>query len=250
VGVVKAAWTAFWAAALLASASVSSAANPQETLRDAERRVTKAARDQRLSEAETQQAVSVLRELAGAGFPLTHAVRVVTVAIADERSGQEIAAIARDMQSAHRRGASSRELANLAEDLSGSDMDTKGILTAIEAVGRLAEDGFTDGETRRAVSLAALHGLKDGRRGEALSETIRDEARDKSSRGSGENPAAAGSGGATGRERAAEARDRADLRDELRRNPPAGVPADRGPAGVPQRGKGKGKKTGKGGGKT
>ena len=206
----------------------------------AARRLSQAAQSSGASAGEAGQAVATLRRLVEAGLPVDHARQVVTAAIAAKHRGPDIAAIARGVEEAHARGASSHELVNLTEDLTRSGVDTPGLLTAIDAVGRLAEDGYTDAETRRGVALTVIHNVREGVRGRELAEAVHEEARDAKEE-SGGAPAGTGpASGGSGRGRSEEARDKdkdknTDVRDELRRNPPPGLPEGKGPAGVPER---------------
>jgi hypothetical protein len=208
-------------------------AGPSETrLQEAARNVTRAAQQRGASESETRQAVTVLRSLVDGGVPVGHALQVVTAALSGKRTGPEIAAIARGVEDAHRRGASSHELVNLTEDLTKSGVDAPGLLTALDAVGRLAEEGYTDAETRRGVAQTALQNLRDRERGRDLAEVIREETRDeKDETEAGGKPGHVGSSG-RGHGRSDDGKDKdkgGEIRDELRRNPPKGAPEDRGP---------------------
>jgi hypothetical protein len=211
-------------------------AGPREAPGDAAvQRVTQAAQRRGASEAEVKQAVAALKALADAGLPVSHALQVVTSALELKGGRPDLGAVARAVDEAHRRGASSHELVNLTEDLARSGVDTPGLLDAIEAVGRLAEDGYTDAETRRGVAATVLHRLEEGARGRDLAETVRQDARDGKENGGGQ-----GAGGNNGQGHSEEARDKdkednADVRDELRHNPPKGLPEGKGPAGVPER---------------
>lgn len=225
-------------AVLLGLGVATLAAAPKESkLEAAVRAVGQAAQKGGASDGEVRQAVSVLRQLVESGVPVQQARDIVTAALAGNHSGQDIAAIARGAADAHRRGASSHELVNLAEDLTASGVDAAGLVHALDAVGRLAEEGYTDAETRRGVAMTALQQLHDGRRGRELSEAIREETRDaRDERGDphGYGAAAASSHGHEG------SKDKTEVRDDLRRNPPKGAPVDRGPArdrGNPGRGK-------------
>jgi hypothetical protein len=220
---VSAAFLLLGAAALLAGPN-------QTRMQEAARDVTKAAQQRGASESDARQAVTVLRSLVDSGVPVGHALQVVTAALSGKRTGQEIAAIARGVEDAHRRGASSHELVNLTEDLTKSGVDAPGLLTALDAVGRLAEEGYTDAETRRGVAQTALHNLRDRERGRDLAEAIREETRDEKDETDGGKPGHVGGGNGRGRSDDGKDKDKGgEIRDELRRNPPKGAPEDRGP---------------------
>lgn len=144
----------------------------------------------------------------------------------------EITSLTRGAAEAYGRGASPHELINLVTDLHRDGVAAPGILNAIDAVGRLAEEGYTDAETRRGVALVALQNLRDGARGRELAEAIHEETRDaKDAAEHGGGSANAGGGG-----RSSHSREKAEVGDELRRNPPAGMSGERGPAGARERG--------------
>lgn len=148
------------------------------------------------------------------------------------RSAQDIATITRRATEAYGRGASSHELVNLVEDLNKDGVAAPGILNAIEAVGRLAEEGYDDAETRRGVALTVLQNLRDGVRGRELADAIREETRDaKDDAERGEHGGGNGaSANGNGRGRSSDDKGKSEIRDDLRRNPPKGAPADRGPS--------------------
>lgn len=149
------------------------------------------------------------------------------------RSAQDVGSITRGAVDAYGRGASSHEIVNLVEDLNKDNVPAPGILNAIEAVGRLAEEGYTDAETRRGVALTVLQNLRDGVRGRELAEAIHEETRDaKDDAGRPEHAAGGNQGGGhgRGRDRNGDDKVKSEVRDELRRNPPRGAPVDRGPA--------------------
>ena len=156
------------------------------------------------------------------------------------RPSSEISTITRGAADAYGRGASPHELINLVTDLHKDGVAAPGILNAIEAVGGLAEEGYTDAETRRGVALTVLQNLRDGVRGRELAEAIHDENRERK-----ESAADGGHGGSSnagGRGRSAEAKDKSEIRDELRRNPPSNMGGNgRGPAGARERGNSKDK---------
>jgi hypothetical protein len=219
--------------AMLLLAATASAADLRLT--DATSRLGEAARTAGLTEADARQATDVLTALVKDGLPVTHALEVVQSALSARYRGPEIAAIARAAGEAHRRGASSYEIVRLTRDLTEENVGSAGIRRAIDAVGRLAEDGYEDAETRRGVSRTAI----EGSRREMPAERVREEAQRSADHARDEPgaPAAASGNSASGHDRADEAHDRNNLRDELRRNPPPGLPADHGPAGVPERGR-------------
>jgi len=210
-------------AVLLALLATAAAAAPKESKIDAAARTLgQAAQNRGVSDADARQAVAVLRELAESGVPVSHALQVVTAALSGKNSGAEMAAIGRGARDAFARGASSHELVNLTEDLARSGVDARGVVNALEAVGRLAEEGYTDAETRRGVATTALQSLHEGHRGRELSEAIREETRDaKDEHGA--------SASAHGRDGADDGKDKSEIRDDLRRNPPPGAPSNRGP---------------------
>jgi hypothetical protein len=148
------------------------------------------------------------------------------------RPASEVTTITRGVDEAFARGADSHELVNLVTDLHKDGVAAPGILNAIEAVGRLAEEGFTDAETRRGVALTVLQNLRDGVRGRELAEAIHDETREgKDAADSDHGGSANGNGGG----RSEDAKDKAEVRDELRRNPPPGLSGERGPGGARER---------------
>jgi hypothetical protein len=131
------------------------------------------------------------------------------------------------LQRAHDRGASPRELVHLAEDLRDAGVDVPGILVALDAVGRLAEEGHTDAETRRGVALGVLRRLAEGVRGQELADRT-----GRAERQAGPGPGRASAGPAKDKQ---EDRIPQDLRDDLRSNTPPGLSGDREPAGVRER---------------
>jgi len=217
-------------AVLLALLATAAAAAPKESKIDAAARTLGQAAQQRgVSDADARQAVAVLRELAESGVPVSHALQVVTAALSGN-SGAEMAAIARGARDAFARGASSHELVNLTEDLARSGVDARGVVNALEAVGRLAEEGYTDAETRRGVATTALQSLHEGHRGRELSEAIREETRDAKDEQGEPAQSHGASASAHGRDGAADdSKDKSEIRDDLRRNPPPGAPSNRGP---------------------
>jgi hypothetical protein len=224
---------AAWALSLL-TVAVSATAAPDGELARAASRLTQAASDRGLSAADGSQAVAVLQRLAGRGLPVRHALQVVMTAVERGRRGGEIGTLAEGVESAYLSGVPPQELVNLTRDLASKGVATSGIVAALRAAGDLAEDGYDDGETRRGLTLATLHALEGGPRGRP-DEAVREEARESQH----EDNARGGEGrdGAPGQDRAAEAHDRNELRDELRRNPPPGLSGDHPPGGVPQRGR-------------
>lgn len=195
-------------------------------------------------------AVQALSDLVDRGVPVDHALAVVRAAINRNSTGPEIAAVARSMGEAVESQGSARDLALMARnclerglsgpevarvmseagralaadiparqlrvlagDLLDAGIDGDGLAVAIEAVLRSAESGLTPEESRKAVALAALNGLKNGLRGEALAAEIRKEAQR----------------GSTGREEAEGRRERGmpdDVRDRIRAAPEAPAPAN------------------------
>ncbi len=209
--------------ACLAATTLAWSAPKGKDVTRAGRQLGRVASEEGLSEEDARHAVLVLQRLADAGLPVSHALEVVTAAVERKLERQDVAALGREVERAYRRGASSRELVNLTEDLTDAGAGMNGILTAIDAVGRLAEEGYTDAETRRGVALRVLGGLRDGLKGQELSETVHDDARNDAEKGKAEEARGGADHG-----KAAAAKDRQkdkippDLRDERRGKPPGG----------------------------
>lgn len=202
-------------------------------------KVEATAREEGLSKPDTDEAVSSLAELADAGMSVGHALKIVEAAVKSAgsreeiartakgaggeggRSGEEIARIARSAGDAFRKGASSRKLANLSEDLAEAGVEREGLATAIEAVGNLAEEGFTGAETGRGVALGALRGLKEGLRGRDLADRISAEARKL-----GEGERASSERGFRGRSEEGLGRMPEDVRQDMREQPPVDLGED------------------------
>lgn len=225
-----------WGLALVALAAHAGAASSSE-LQRAERVLQGAAGARGHSAAEVGEAVAVLRGLADRRLPVRQALDVVLVAVERGRGRAQVEPLALAFEAGYRGGAEPRELVLLARDLAAEGVATREIAGALRALGRLAEDGEGGPQARREIALAVRHAIDEGRReevGEAAGREARDAAQREAVDGRG---AAEGRAGAPGRERAAEAHDRNELRDELRRNPPPGLTGDRPPGGVPRRGR-------------
>jgi len=184
-----------------------------QTSKEATEEIRVCAKARNMSEADANTAVSVLSDLVAKGIPVEHALDVVKSAINRNRSGQEIASIARSLgdtvekegsakeiaaitmtclekglrereiaavmlkvEEAMKKDASARQLRILTKDLLDEGSDADGLSAAIESVGKSVEQGFSPEESRKSVALVALKGLKDGLRGEALAAEIRKEA--------------------------------------------------------------------------
>jgi hypothetical protein len=166
------------AAILVSFGPMAEAAGTQDTrLAHARRTLAQSAQADGLSSGEARQAVAALHHLVDAGLPVSHALEIVRASLTHTQPPRDVDAVVRAVALAHRSGASSYELVNLTRDLTRTSLDGARLLQAIEAVGRLAEEGYTDAETRHGVALVALH---DGERGldrPDLAERLRDETR-------------------------------------------------------------------------
>ena len=177
-------------------------------------KVEAAADEKGMSEDDTKEAVSALRDLVDKGVPVKHALRVVEIAITlQDYDGEEVAEIARSLgdcveesgvgkecariaqagienglgakeiarvmsavEDALGKDASARQLRIMSEDLLDEGSGMEGLEVAIEAVGKSVEEGYSPEESRKSVALIALQGLRDGLRGRRLANEIRKEA--------------------------------------------------------------------------
>jgi len=217
---------------LFGATTVAFSAPKKEDLERAGRRLGQVASQEGLEGADARHAITVLEQLVAAGLPVSHALDVVTAALERKLSREDVAALGHGVQAAYGRGASARELVNLTHDLAESGLPMNGILVAIDAVGRLAEDGLTDAETRRGVALRVLEGLSGGKRGKDLAQTIHDDARqdaESGEAGNGHGGQGHGKGGAAGDKQ----KDKIppDLRDDRRGTQPPGGPSKGKPGG-------------------
>jgi len=177
-------------------------------------KVEAAADEKGMSEDDSKDAVSALKDLVDKGVPVKHALKVVETAITlQDYDGEEVAEIARSLgdcveesgvgkecariaqagiekglrakeiarvmstvENALGKDASARQLRIMTQDLLDKGSGVEGLEVAIEAVGKSVEEGYSPEESRKSVALIALKGLRDGLRGKELANAIRKEA--------------------------------------------------------------------------
>jgi hypothetical protein len=106
-----------------------------------------------------------LRVLVASGMPAKQATAMLDVARLNALRRFDTCAVARTAATAYRRGASSQEMVNLTGDVLASGIRVPTTLILLEAMGRLAEEGFTDPETRRDLESLAREVQAAERRG-------------------------------------------------------------------------------------
>jgi hypothetical protein len=96
-----------------------------------------------------------LRVLTDSGMPVAEARSIVAVAARKHLSVADTCALARSAAMSYRRGTNVWEIVNLTDDVLGPGIGMPTMLVLMDAQGRLAEEGFTDAETRRDLVLLA-----------------------------------------------------------------------------------------------